>query len=165
MRTVLSWGPWVPWWPQQAILVPVALPPAAVTWEQRSVRGSWRLAPPRPQLLQPGEVPAVAQTRVGDEVTVSWWSPSTGSTHVPQPTPAPVPATLQQALEVELGLLVQLLHARRAPSCQEDIHGLLPWQLGRGGFLALEVQVRGGCRRDRGVRGRWGRLSSGTAEE
>lgn len=34
--------------PQQAILVPVALAPAAATWEQRLVRGYWRLGPQGP---------------------------------------------------------------------------------------------------------------------
>lgn len=42
------------------------------------------------------------------------------------PDRLPRPATLQQALEVELSLLVQLLHARRAAGSQEDVDGLLP---------------------------------------
>lgn len=36
------------------------------------------------------------------------------------------PSTLQQALQVELSLLVQLLHAGRAAGSQEDVHRLLP---------------------------------------
>lgn len=43
----------------------------------------------------------------------------------PEPYPA-MPCTLQQALQVELSLLVQLLHAGRAAGSQEDVHWLLP---------------------------------------
>lgn len=59
----------------------------------------------------------------------AWQSCTRGSTHPchPHPPAGPsCPTTLQQALEVELGLLVQLLHAWRAPGCQEDVHWLLP---------------------------------------
>lgn len=64
---------------------------------------------------------------VGDDLAVCMavMYPGQHPSLPPSPGP-PCPTTLQQALEVELGLLVQLLHARRAPGRQEDVHRLLP---------------------------------------
>lgn len=64
---------------------------------------------------------------MGDNLDVAMVVMYLGQHPALPPSPSPsCPATLQQALEVELSLLVQLLHARRAAGCEEDIHWLLP---------------------------------------
>lgn len=74
-------------------------------------------------LLQLGEDKGVAWTSACGEMASLQHTQSRARPCHPGP---PRPTTLQQALEVELSLLVQLLHARRAAGSQEDVHGLLP---------------------------------------